>query len=228
MFSELVDNVVQITGRRDKLDSIAGWVRATIRDAQMSGLYSGDFVEYEVVADSGPAFVWNPPRPLRRVSVVWYNRLAYVENLRPGSRSLRTDEHYYQSGSGFVFVGVYAGLPIQIGAFIYSLPLQYQLPEARLVRFDTSEMVWKYAWEGAWVDAIPLGDAAAARELEERRRNGATHWLLEEWSELILQGTLNKLYMATDDKQRMSSSYSLYQSQLNQLKTTFFEGDSLP
>lgn len=202
MFSEMVDNVVQKTGRRAAQDqvNIIGYVRQVMRECQMLAFFERDMTEDLLIADAEP-FNWTRPQNFRRMLAVAYrntgalNGKIYPEYLIPGKRQRDHDYLYYAGPNYFTFKGIGKDGEIEIAYFSYFRRYIYYAAGTRPAVYDWETEAWSYLQP----DGETYGPSLATPELEEEARDKVTNWLLTDWGETIAEGTSSKIFTAIDD-----------------------------
>lgn len=205
-FSAVVDNVLEKTHRLDRVDDIVSYARATIRECAVKAFFLQDFEEDLLTATIVP-FVWQRPVNVRQMAVVEYP--YYTKHgepirpklLQPNERKQSEQYWYYMSANSYVFGGIAVDAQIKIGYFVYPKRMQYYpLAADRPARFDQDTESWLYH--------ASYNDTAAT---QETAREMVSHWLLLNWFDLIVQGTLAKLLHVIQDP-RAGTTYSLFKS----------------
>lgn len=223
MFSELIDQAVSISGRADKRAVFIGHANATIRECQtrigkVSIVFFRDLIETSLTPTTNP-YVWEFPRVgvemFRILRTVFYpNANVYPRN-RPPGRIVEGVDHYYYAGPTYVtFAGVSAETAIIIAYYRYLPSLTYYADGARPAVFDLVTQTWSYLQAGSYVDTL------GSDTLNEAAQALSSNWLLDNWFELILSGTLAKAMLVLDDP-RGSKYYSLY----NELRQALAAGE---
>jgi hypothetical protein len=207
-FSSAVDDAIARSGRPDRRSDIIAFVRTTIRECQVRSYFRNDMIEDSLIAD-GNVFIWNYPqefRMLRTVRYPWTNQrgeFIYPPEILPG-RNQQGQDYYYYGGPGyFVFSGLQAGVSISVSYYKNSKKLPYFETASRPATFSLETDSWTYLT--ATTDAEKL----SAREL-------VSNWLLFNYYDLIIEGTLAKVFKIVGDS-RASPSYALYKSLQNDL-----------
>lgn len=212
-FSSLVDSVLAATGRQDRLQSIVGFARATIRECQLKGTPSfiRDIVEVEVQPTTTP-FIWDRPKGLRGLRTAVYGLTSeiydpiYPELIRPGRKQANKTEYYYESGESFVFAGVDITQTVALAYYSYAPHFVYYKDVAdRPATYDEETDVWTYH-----------SSIEATEEAQLVAREKVQHWLLLDWFELIKQGTLGKTFQLNGDE-RSRPAFALLKSMQSDL-----------
>lgn len=213
-FSALVDNVIARSQRRDRVNDIVAYARSTIRECQVLAFFEQDMVEEQLSVTVLP-FVWDRPLHLRTILAASpdeiftrRDRQRWFKNIPPGQK-IRDEKYYlYLSGDSFVFTGedLTVGDTINIAYFTYARKFVYYALADRPATFDDETETWSYA------TAYDTNDTQ--RKLA---RDLVNNWLLFHWYDLILEGTLAKLFKTVGDE-RSKTSFSLYKSYQEDLK----------
>lgn len=195
-FSSLIDEAVVVSGRPDRLASMASYLRSTIRESQSLALFAHDLVEDEITPTANP-HIWQVPEVFRTLLAVKYVDTIdgfedrYPQLIPPGRKQRGIDDLYYVSGASIVFSGVDPTVDtIKLAYYSYAKALIYYDPSSRPAIYD-SETGWNTT-------------DTAKQEL-------VSNWLLMHWYDLLLEGTLAKVFKITGD-QRAVSSFALYKS----------------
>jgi len=211
-FSALVDDVLARSLRKDRLQDVIAYARATIRECLVLSFFDQDLIEDQIVADATP-FLWARPQKARALLVVRYNQYDRRNNLivgkerKPGQAD-RNDTHYfYMSGNSYVIAGATVGETLDIAYYAYASKFKYYSEDTdKPAQFDADTELWTYHDNYDDTEVTQL----QAREL-------VSHWLLFHWFDLIVEGTLAKLYKQVGDA-RSKAAYGLYKSMQNDLK----------
>lgn len=215
-FSSVVDDARILVGRGpSELSRLAGFARATMREAQTQNLFYRDFVEEEVTVTALP-FTWTRPTNFRIFQTVEYPHNVWPKFVLPGPKQWRDEDYYYGGSNYFVFNGVAIDDKVKLGYFIYFPFLAYYTEANRPAKYvvdnATGEEKWLYLnTEGVYVETL------ATNVLEAAARAKVTNWLLTDWPELVKEGILAKAYKVNDNDQRAVSSFALFKSFLNDL-----------
>lgn len=206
-FSALVDDATAISGRKDRLASIVSYARTTIRECSVLDFFDQSLVELFMTPDANP-YIWERPHDLRSILAIGtgmfdsHNKPIYAKERKPGVIIPNGNPYFYLSGNSFVMVDFTQGLSVPLAYYRYEKPLRYIGATAdRPARFNLESKMWEYH------EAYSTSEA-----LQEEARDHVSNWLLFYWYELILEGTLAKLYKLINDEARMRMSYALYKS----------------
>ena len=205
-FSALIDEAVLRSGRRNRRNDIISYARTTIRECLVKENFYRSLVELEVQTTSEP-FVWKRPQRLRILVAVQYpyytahGNPIFPKERAPGEVKNEDEFYFYQSGESYVFNGVAANSTLKIAYLEYLKRLAYyENEEDRPARFDIETETWTYH-----------ADYASTEEQQEVARGLVTNWLLFDWYDLILEGTLAKIFKSVGDA-RNQLAYSTYKS----------------
>lgn len=203
-FSALVDEAVTESRRLERRKDAVRFVRSTIRESQALQLFANDLVEDQIAASATP-FIWTPTAHIRTVQTVRYGLgggYVYPEHVKPGKRQRDLDVYYYKAGEDIIFSGAPVGTLIDIAYYRVLPNLVYydgQKGETAPASFDIETQAWTYT-------------SATTDEEKETARDSVTNWLIFNWYDLIMEGTLAKLFKSTDDA-RARNHFSQYKSQ---------------
>ncbi len=197
MFSEAVDLVVDRAGRRDLLLDIISLTNATIRELHSSHDFWMDMREDVITPASMDTVMWPRPCHFKKLRTAKYGSNCWPDLIMPGARMKDRTEYYYGTGDCFAFIG-HKGTEIKLAYYVWSPHLKYYKQGDRPAVYDRELCTWKYLTPPVDVDAE---EAAQAR---------VSTWMLENWHEVIVQGTLSKLFTDMDD-QRAPRVYALFE-----------------
>lgn len=207
MFSELVDEIITITGRSDKVEHIASLARGTIRECMNQQYFNRDLTEDQITATADP-HIWTRPTNFRIMRTVKYPESAgFVKEKPPGRIQENEDYYYYGGPTYFTFVGVEADEKINVAFYSYAPYFKYKTSASvtREAIYDREAGTWTYLSGGTYIST--LGSDA----LNEAAQNKVGNWLLLDWDHVIKEGTLTKLYQVTDDP-RAQKHFAVYKS----------------
>jgi hypothetical protein len=200
----VVDDAVTRSGRVDKRADLAAYANSTVREIQSLGFFFKDLIEDSVLATADP-HIWTKPLLLRRLKAVNYGE-GINPTLRPPGRQqnglgLYTPYYFYAADNYFVFKGVTAGTTeINLAYYRHLQRLKYVQAEAsRVATFDIETQEWTYL-------------SASTDEEQEAARNLVTNWVIFQYYDCVLEGTLAKLFKAIGEEKRSLSSFALYKS----------------
>lgn len=210
-FSALIDDCLNRAKRPDRLNDIISYARMTVREIQALGQFQQDVVEDQISGVTVDPYVWETPARFRSMIAVSYpttideqGKPVYAKYKEIGKGQLRHDYFYYRTGDSHVFVG-HGGrsgdvVSINIAYLEFSRSYRYFADTAsRPARYDDETEAWIY---NATYD-IDATTRAAARAL-------VSNWVLFNWYDTIIEGTLAKLYKLVDDA-RAGSTFSFYE-----------------
>lgn len=205
-FSALVDEAIRRTMRRDRMADIISYARATMRECNVLAQFQQSMVELNLTASASP-HIWERPLTFRQMLICKYpyfdrqNKPVYAKEKNPDLIRPSDQHFFYLSGNSFVFSGIEIGDIISLAYFSYFPKLAYYAEIAdRPATFEEETNLWSYT------DAYDDNDI-----LKEEARNKVTNWLLFHWYDLVLEGTVAKLYNVTGDE-RSRSTFALYKS----------------
>lgn len=208
MFSEIVDNVVLRSGRKDRLADIIAYVNQVVRETQGKQLYFKDSTEDTFAATATPT-IWTYPKMLRKLRTVKYTATGYndvyPEFRMPGKNqgNSLTGEFYYASSTYYVFGGTDDSQTIALFYYSWLPRLKYYAVGARPAVYDEATETWTYLVGGNYVSTTgSLADDEAAQAL-------VTNWILLTYADMATEGGLAKIFKATGDA-RAGLCFSLY------------------
>lgn len=218
MFSEVVDTVILRSGRPDKKADIIDWTNATIRESQTIALFPKDRVEAQFQATSCP-FIWPIPRNMRNLEAVKYGVDTYPDYIKPGKlQSMKTTgQYYYAASTYYVFSGV--GNPndtyvdpvtgigdntISVAYFTHLQKLSYYAVGTRPAVLNEDTDIWTF------LDGTQVPFTGPFTDAQETAINQVYNWLLGQYTDMIKEGVLSKVFKSVKDNERAATSYSLY------------------
>lgn len=214
-FSQVVDKVVQIGLRPGRRLDVQAYTRASIRECQVLAVFARDMIEDAFMTDKTEPFIWKRPAELRILKTLYYKSFNIWPQYLPPGKIQRDEDYYYYGGPDYyalagvhdkeveVLVAYYAYAPRFTYYDANSRPAYYLIPPEN---DPNTEEKWQYLnSQGQYVDNL------ATPEEEEAARKKVTNWLLFDWTELIEEGALAKLFKVVNDD-RATTSFSLYKS----------------
>lgn len=205
-FSALIDEVKLRSQRRDRESDIVSYARSTIRECQVLAYFEQDLVELSVTTTAAP-HSWSRPTRLRTIlaakpqaKYTRHGEAMYFKNRPPGSKVRAVPYYLYLSGDTYVLTGdeFESGIVVDIAYFAYSRKFVYYATGSRPATFDPETETWTY------LAAYDTDDTT-----RETARELVTNWILTHWYDLILEGTLAKIFKAVGDE-RSRTAFSLY------------------
>lgn len=202
-FSAIIDTVVARALRRDRRADAISYARQTMRECQVLALFDQDLVEDRLTTNAQP-YIWTIPLEFRMMRIASYPvqegcyEEIYPKFKAPGRGQQDEDYFYYRAADYYVFAGLDSGSNIDVAYYSYFKPLVYFEEALRPARFDLETQQWVY------LTAVTDLEKEAARAL-------VTNWMVFNWFDLIVEGTLAKLYKTVSDE-RQAVTYSLYKS----------------
>jgi hypothetical protein len=217
-FSGAVDEAINRSGRRDRTADIVSYVRSTLRECTVlkGNIFKSDHRELSLTVDASP-FIWNLPTEFRQLLIVeypyWTSRgdVIVPDEVPLGHRRDPSGYWFYRTIDSLVFNGIAVGDSTKIAYASYQKAVPYYEVANRPARFDLETDSWIYH-----------ANYTGSDTLNETARGLVTNWLLFRWFDLIVEGTLAKLYKTVGDP-RSTSSYALYKQYQNDL----LSGESL-
>lgn len=212
-FSSLIDTCLARANRFDRLNDIISYARLTVREIQSLGQFQQDVIEDQISGVTVDPYVWLTPAAFRAMLSVQYNNISdeqgnpiYAKYKELGKGQLREEYYYYRSGDSHVFVGhdgrSGGAIAINIAYLEYSRSFQYFATQAtRPAIYDDVTETWIY-------EASYDLDATT----RETARRLVSNWVLFNWFDVIIEGTLAKVYKLVDDS-RAGASFSFFERQ---------------
>jgi hypothetical protein len=208
-FSKLIDDAIARSRRPGLILDIIGYANSTIRECEVLAFFKRDLVEDQLTADASP-FIWEHPLRFRMLRTAFYlTKNIYPGFVQPGLKQeqYETPYFYYGASTYIVFAGVDVGDLIDVAYYEYLRRLRYYEDTTgnRPAYFDDSTETWYY-WDGS-AYVTTLGTTA----LDLAAQALVTNWLVFNWYDTILEGTLAKLFKDQQDP-RSPTSFALYKS----------------
>jgi hypothetical protein len=223
MFSELVDKAVSRSSRLDRRLDIIDYANATLRECQGLALFWKDLVEDQAACAAADPTTWDIPQRFRFLKAVMYPDGTFPPNEQPGKNQgtgfagTLKDQYYYAASTYVVFHGCGTTTTDDISLAYYKwFPrLKYYAEDHRPAVYSEELETWTYydLTADGLLDYTQVGNQEAARNL-------VTNWMLTDYHDLIITGTLAKLFSGIKDAERNIQNYSLYKSQQELLKQT--------
>lgn len=202
-YSSAVDDVVARSGRPDRRTDIIAFVRTTIRECHVRSYFRNDLTE-DSIAALQDGYVWEYPQEFRILRTVRYpltNRRGeaiYPPEILPG-KNQRDKTHFYYGGPGYyVFAGVEALDRIDVAYYSVSKKIPYYAKTERPAIFNLEDNVWTYL-------------TATTPEEKIEARGKVSNWLLFDYYDLIVEGSMAKVLKVVGDP-RAGAAYALYKS----------------
>lgn len=211
-FSSVIDDVRMRSGRTDRTADIMAYARSSMRECTVLAEFSQSSIEGTFTVDTLP-FILTRPDNFRKWEALQYpyftrrGKPIYAVERRPGKEQ-NTDNDYwfYRSGNSFVFNGLAVGDIVKYAFQAYLPRLAYYANDAdKPAIFDLETNLWTYH-----------ADYTGNDTLNQAGQDKVTNWLLFNWYDLVLEGTLAKLYKTVGDE-RQRASYALYKQQQKDL-----------
>ena len=211
-FSSIVNDVRVRSGRVDRTADIMSYARSSMRECTVLAEFSQSTIEGTFTVDVIP-FIFERPDNFRMWEALQYpyftrrGKPVYAVEKKPG-KDQNTDNTYwfYRSGSSFVFNGLAVGDIVKYAYQAYLPKLVYYASDAdKPAIFDLETNLWTYHL-----------DYSGNTTLNQQARDKVTNWMLFNWYDLVLEGTLAKLYKTVGDE-RQRASFALYKQQQKDL-----------
>ena len=209
-FNAVIDVAIARSGRPDRLTDCISWARLTMRECQVLSVFELDLVEDELTATADPHF-FTIPNIFRQMRTVAYPLIfdpqgnnIYPPMIMPGRKQRGLTYYWYPTGGDtLVFAGTDASSSdtstIAIAYYTYFTALRYYTStETKPATFAIADNDWTYA-------------SASTDDEKETARDLVTNWLLFDWFDLVVEGTLAKLYKTNNDA-RSVPTFALYKS----------------
>lgn len=204
-FSAAVDDAVNRSGRPDRIASVVGYVRQSIRECELLAHFYRSMKEETLTASASP-HTWVVPAGFRDFETVRYGSITdaqgnfiYPKFKSPGKAQFSVDYYFYRSLDTFVFSGVSSGDAIDLAYFINQPKLAYYTAETRPATYSLETGTWTYL----------SGTTDPAQQQADQ--DLVTHWLLFDWYDVIVEGAVAKLLKATQHPSA-PSAFALFSS----------------
>lgn len=210
-FSALIDQAVSLSGRGKVARSqLTSYARSSMREAQADNLFERDLIEDTITADASP-FIFTRPAELRFFRTVRYPGEIYPPYITPGKRQFDVVKYYYAASTYFVFAGIEINDLLNIAYYTYFKKLVYFEVADRPARYFADLAKWQYLdGNGDFVDSL------GSTVLDEAAEALVTNWMIFDWFDLVLEGTLAKQFKVINDP-RAPSTFALFKSMLKDL-----------
>jgi len=218
-FSALIDEARLRSGRVDRTSDIVSYARTTMRECTVLAEFSQNTIEGTFTVTAVPHILTRFAnfRKWEALQYPYFDRQKgfpiYAKEKKPGFAQ-NTDNTYwfYRAGNSFVFNGLAIGDIVKYAFQGYLPKLAYYLQVAdRPATYDLETELWSY-------HADYTGNATLNQQGEDK----VTNWMLFNWYDLVLEGTLAKLYKTVADE-RQRASFALYKQQQKDL----LQGESM-
>lgn len=209
-FSQVVDNVLKRGGRPARGLDAQAYVRASIRECQVLAVFVRDLIEDKFNTDGTDPYIWTRPTTLRILKTFKYvARDIYPDYLPPG-KIQQGQLHYYYGGPTYYVLNGVGNTAVEIGVAYYTYAPRFvyyaeTTPPIRPAFYDIDNSKWQYLQNGVYVDTL------GSDTLNQAAQDLVTNWLLFDWTHLIEEGGLAKLYKNLGDG-RSVSSFALFKS----------------
>lgn len=208
MFSEVVDEIAQRSGRTDKVNDIAGMVNAILRRLHSKELFDRDFLTACAIPDNEKcvpgAVVWRRPKDFRVLRTAKVGA-QYMRFERVG-RNLRGRKFfYYAEGEYFIFQTGDFSATVHIGYYTKPRMFVYYSPSERPAKWNPETCTWTFKYQ----DSLNYLDSLVSPVEEDEAISKVDSWILREYKEAVIQGTLNLLYVQQGDE-RAGGTFALH------------------
>lgn len=234
-FSGLCDQVALETGRPGNLLTIISKARMTLRECQTLGLFPRDRVEEQFTTDATP-YIWTRPSYFRSVGAAKYmTACVYPKLLLPGKSQTEFDYYFYASDDYYVFVNAMLGETLSLLNYYWVKPLLYF---SRLGTDTATYPGGPYALRKAYYDLLldkwqylngtndAYVDTTGNVDTDTLYRKNSSHWLVEDWYDMIVDGTKAKIFALYSDERAPITYGSYKQSQILIQNTVSIEGEA--
>lgn len=217
-FSSLIDRALLETVRPTQLLQAIGYMNTVIRECQRRGLFTKDMIEDTITATADP-HIWEPSARHRVLRTVRYTNTGIEPKFkRPMRGMMEETAYYYAADNYFVFKGVEINEEIAMANYFWAPRFSYYKRlgvsfnplanfEVRKAYWHSEEEVWYYLNTEGTAYVLTLGDTVE----EAARRKSASFWLINEWQELVIEGTKAKIWNSVGDS-RGRAAYGSYKA----------------
>lgn len=230
-FSGLIDAAIMATGKPGSLIYAVQAANLTIRECQAMGLFARDLIEDTLIPTdpTSTTYVWTRPVNFRKLRTAKYTvSRVYPDFILPGKKQAHQCEYFYAADNYFVFSGVPANDTIDIATYYWSTRLAYygQLGidtsifpggpyQTRPAFYDELLGIWQYLNS----DGSEYVDTTGDPDTDAALQKVVSNWLTQDWYDLVLSGTKEKVWRSTGDA-RGPVEFSSYQTSKKLLQTT--------
>lgn len=201
MFSEIVDRAMSRSGRPDLLTTIEDYCNDTVRECCALRHFAKSLIEDQVTVTTSPHILSKPVR-LQKLAALQYADGLFPREIRMGSALKDRTYFFYDAGSYWACSGVTVGDVLNIGYYQFPKKLKYYESALRPAVFDEEAETWTY------LTAVTDPDKLIAREK-------VTNWITSDWTLLITEGTLAKVFKLIKDQERAVTHYSAFERMKN-------------
>lgn len=197
MFSQIVDEVLAVSGRYDKYAEAPMFVDRVVKLMTAKVWSANDLEEAQVTTTAMP-HIWPLPFNFRAIRSV-YNATSSImlTKVSVGQESLTTSNSYYSFGGSLVISGAAISSQLKIAYYKAYMPLSY-VPAANRAGYGV------YNWAtGTWDDGPALPNQS--------------HWVLAKYKQIVVDGAVASLLNFVVSE-RAPKVYAEFQ---NQLKSVF-------
>lgn len=212
-FSALVDDTIARSGRPDRKADIISFARQAMREMQVQASFEKDLVEDQITPTVDP-YSYTKPTNFRKMRSVRYGQILdprgrprYPKFKMPSRHIEQETLLWYSAGNYLVFKG-HEITPIDLAYYTYVKPLAYYADADRPAKFILEDDDWTYL-------------TASTAEEQEAAQALVTNWLLFDWYDTCLEGTMAKLFKTYGD-QRAGATFALFE----RLKNAMRHGES--
>lgn len=215
MFNQVVDEIILRSNRLDMKKTIIGIVNGVIRRIQSKQYFQSDLKEYKITPEatdvefSAGQWKWRRNPDVRLISSVRYDPWdVYPPNQQPSVNQESLINYWYKVGDHYVFRwSKYEEDPesISISYYTTSKEFEYTEEDERLVKYDYTNNTWyeRKTAKDAWK---PLTKEEATSKEEELSKYG--NWLLRDYKEIVISGSLSKLFGLLNDEERAKREFA--------------------
>lgn len=228
MFSQLIDIVTKRTNRIDMRDTAVGLMNGIIRRIQSKQYFQSDLKQIRLNEETPGVKVlmgrweWTRTPDVRLMSAVQYlPDGSYPPNNQPAVGQDNLNNYWYKVGDKYIFVFPEHHLlidePEEIELTYYSFSPEFKyIPEAdRLIKYDWETNQWFERQNNKTTEWKPL--TADEVNLREDELKAYGNWLMRDYKEVILSGTISKLFGLLDDSERFKREFAEFNELFNTL-----------
>lgn len=228
MFSQLIDIVTDRTNRIDMRNTAVGLMNGIIRRIQSKQYFQSDLKQMRLTEDTpnlkikNGRWEWTRTPDVRLMSAVQYlPDGTYPPNNQPSVGQDRLNNYWYKVGDKYIFVYPTANYvfeepdEIEITYYSFSPEFSYIAEKDRLIKYD---------WEtNQWLERPSVNDTKwtplTEEQVEARQTELAAYgnWLMRDYKEVVLSGTISKLFGLLDDGERFKREFAEFNELFNTL-----------
>ena len=211
MFSEMIDQIIEETARRDRINLIVASANDILRHIHKSFDWDEDLAETSLTPLPGEAMLpqptmWKKDRLVRSIRAIRLNGHCFAEEVRPGARQENRQHFWYQAGD---CVAIRGGCSqIDIAYYRWNRHFQYYPLGKRPAVWDNEAQSWTFLTPTGYVATLgSVDDEATALSF-------VFDWPMDELRYIWYHGILARVYTAIGERDRAAPFYTLFTTEL--------------